>query len=106
MIEWVITFGSLTVVFLVATCVLAVRCVSMYEEIQRIEHANADLRYSVKELKTENERLLHCGREANRITALKLENHLKQQKIDALREKLNKQELLLRQKWEASKGGR
>lgn len=85
---------------------LASRCIHMYDSIQALKQKNDDLVLNVKHLKAENERLrsrVYINPNVDQITALKLELHFKQEKIDALRAKLEKQNMLLRQKWEGSK---
>lgn len=106
MIEWIFGLGALAVLFFAVACSLAVRCGNMYDQIKKLESSNADLRYSVKHLKGENEKFrsgVYVTQDSERITALKLSLHLKQEKIDALQAKLRKQEQLLNQKWEGSK---
>lgn len=99
----------LTALLLVSTFtawVLASRCIHMYDSIQTLKQKNDDLVIKCKHLQAENE-VKNCrvviNRDSNQITALKLELLLKQEKIDALRARLDKQNMLLRQKWEGSK---
>lgn len=106
MIEWIIGLGALAVLFFAVACSLAVRCGNMYDQIKRLESSNADLRYSVKHLKAESDKFrngVYVTPDTERITALKLSLHLKQEKIDALQAKIRKQEQLLNQKWEGAK---
>ena len=106
MIEWIIGLSAMTLVFVVATWALANRCMSMYEQIKKLERSNQDLKYSVRSLKAENDRLhsrVFVAPDAERMTALKLSLHLKQEEIDELREKVKRQNQLLKQKWEDAK---
>ena len=106
MIEWIVGLATMMVIFLVATWTLANRCLSMHHENRKLERMNADLRYSVKHLKTENDKLrngVYVTPDTERITALKLSLHLKNEEIEELREKVRRQNQLLKQKWEGSK---
>ena len=106
MIEWIVGLATMMVIFLVATWTLANRCLSMYEEIKKLERQNEDLRYSVKALKDENSKLhsrVFVTPDVERMTALKLSLHLKNEEIEELREKVRRQNQLLKQKWEGSK---
>lgn len=106
MTELVIGLATLSVIFLVAAWVLANRCLSMYREIQKLERSNQDLKYSVRSLKDENDRLhsqVYVNPDAERMTALRMSLHMKQEEIDALREKVKRQDQLLKQKWEDAK---
>jgi cell division protein FtsL len=108
MIEWIIGLATMLLIFLVATWTLVNRCLSMYEDIKKLERQNEDLRYSVKALKAENDKLhsrVFVSPEAERMTALKLSLHLKNEEIEELREKLRRQNQLLKQKWEGSRKG-
>lgn len=104
--EWMIGIATLAIIFLVAAWVLANRCMSMYREIQKLERSNQDLKYSVRSLRDENDRLhsqVYVNPDAERMTALRMSLHLKQEEIDALREKIKRQNQLLNQKWEDAK---
>lgn len=106
MFELVIGLGSLTLIFLVTSIVVCNRYLELQHENRKLERMNADLRYSVKHLKTENDKLrngVYVTPDTERITALKLSLHLKNEEIDELREKIRKQNQLLKQKWEGAK---
>lgn len=106
MFELVVGLTTLTLIFLVTSVMAANRCLSLHREVRKLEQLNEDLRYSVKALKTENDKLhsrVFVSPEAERMTALKLSLHLKNEEIEELREKVRKQNQLLKQKWEGSK---
>ena len=106
MTEWVIALGATTIILLVAFVATAKRCIAMFDEIQKMRQYTEDLKHSVRLLNTENEKLrsrVYVTEDSQRITALKLNLHLKQERIDYLQAQLEKQKVLLRQKWEASK---
>ena len=106
MFEVVFGLSLLALTFLVTSIVAGNRYLALHHENRRLEQMNADLRYSVKHLKSENEKLrngVYVTPDTERITALKLSLHLKQEKIDALQAKVRKQQQLLNQKWEGSK---
>ena len=115
MFETVVGLATLLLVFLVASIVIAIRYVTLHEEAKTLERyseelkrSNEDLKYSVKALKAENDRLhilVYCNPEVERMTALKMALHLKNEEIEELREKIRKQNVLLKQKWEGSKSG-
>jgi predicted RNase H-like nuclease (RuvC/YqgF family) len=104
--EWTFILAILSFLLLALFCAVASRCGEMGKEIKRLESQNADLRYSVKHLKAENQKLqngVYVTPDTERITALKLSLHLKQEKIDALQAQVKKQRQLLNQKWEDAK---
>ena len=106
MFELVVGLTTLTLIFLVISIVATNRCLVLHQEVRKLEQQNEDLRYSVKALKTENGKLhsrVFVSPEAERMTALKLSLHLKNEEIEELREKVRKQNQLLKQKWEGSK---
>jgi len=106
MSEWTFFLAILSFLLLALFCAVASRCGEMGKEIKRLEGCNADLRYSVRHLKAENEKLrsgVYVTPDTERVTALKLSLHLKQEKIDALQAKLKRQQQLLNQKWEDAK---
>lgn len=103
---WIIALATLSVLFLAVSCVLAKRCISMCNDIQKLESDNAELKRSMKSLNAENSkhhRAVYVTPDAQRITALKLSLHLKNEEIEELKEKIRKQNVLLKQKWEGSK---
>lgn len=103
---WIIALSALDVMFLAVACILLKRCISMCNDIQKLEAEKAELKRSMKSLKAENKKLhrLVCETpEVQRITALKLSLRLKDEEIDELKEKVRKQSILLKQKWEGSK---
>ena len=103
---WTLAMGALAVIFFFMSCALGNRCIEFYNKIQDMESKNADLRYSVKFLNSENERLknsLVITPDTQEITRLKLELHLKKEQIEALRLKVKRQHQLLQQKWGDSK---
>jgi len=104
--EWILAMGSVAVIFFFMACALGNRCIEFYNKMQELEAKNADLRYSVKFLNSENERLKNrvvINPDTQEVTRLKLELHLKQEKIDALQTKIRRQHQLLNQKWGDSK---
>lgn len=106
MINWIIVLAATALIFLVVAWTLANRCISMYEEIKKLERNNASLKYSIRALKAENDKLrcqVACNPDVEKVTALKLSLYLKQEKIDALQAKVNRQQQLLQQKWEGAK---
>ena len=106
MTNWVIALGATATILLIAFIAMAKRCIEMYEQIKKMHQYIDDLKYSVRVLKTENEKMrsrVYVTEDTQRLTALKLNLHMKQERIDALQAKLEKQQQLLRQKWEASK---
>ena len=106
MFELAVGLAILMLVFIGTSIMGWSRYFSLHHENRKLEQMNADLRYSVKHLKSENEKLrngVYVTPDTERITALKLSLHLKQEKIDALQAKVRKQQQLLNQKWEGSK---
>jgi predicted nucleic acid-binding Zn-ribbon protein len=106
MFEVIVGLSCLTLIFLVTSIMAGNRYLSLQHENRKLEQMNADLRYSVKHLKTENEKLrngVYVTPDTERITALKFSLHLKQEKIFELQEKIRKQQQLLNQKWEGCK---
>ena len=113
MFELAVGLGTLTVMFLVTTIMAANRYLALHHENKKLEQyieeqkrSNEDLKYSVKVLKTENDKLrilAYCNPEVERMTALKMALHLKNEENEELREKVRKQNQLLKQKWEGSK---
>lgn len=106
MIEWIIALGALAVFFFIVACALVSRCNYLYDEIEKLEASNFDLKCSVKVLRTENNRLRsqECAiPDTRRVTALNLTIRLKDEQIDDLKTKLKRQQQLLQQKWEGSK---
>ena len=106
MFELVVGLTTLTLIFLVISIVATNRCLVLHQEVRNLEQQNEDLRYSVKALKTENGKLhsrVFVAPDAERMTALKLSLHLKNEEIEELKEKVRKQNVLLKQKWEGSK---
>lgn len=106
MFEVVVGLATLSLIFLVAFIMVGNRYLALHHENKKLERQNADLRFSVKHLKTENEKLrngVYVTPDTERITALKLSLHLKNEEIEELREKVKKQNVLLKQKWEGAK---
>ena len=106
MVEWIIALGAISVILLACAVAMANRMDRMFEDIKKLEQANADLHYSVKFLKDENKRLqntVYITPDSQDITRLKLEILQKQERIEALLLKLKRQHQLLRQKWGDSK---
>lgn len=106
MFEMVVGFATLSLIFLVMSVMGWNRYFVQHHENKKLERQNADLRYSVKHLKTENEKLrngVYVTPDTERITALKLSLHLKNEEVEELREKIRKQNVLLKQKWEGAK---
>ena len=106
MIEWVIALTGLSVLFFGFTIALASRCISMGEEIKRLEQKNQNQWDALRATRTALE--IEIKKESSnqyeqQITSLKLALHMKQEKIDELQAKLKEQRVLLRQKWEGSK---
>lgn len=104
--EWTLAMGGLAVIFFVIACALGHKCIELYDDIKYLEDRNADLRYSVKCLNSENERLknsLVITPDTQDVTRMKLELHLKQERIEALQMKVKRQHQLLQQKWGDSK---
>lgn len=102
MFELVVGLASLALLFLVSTIVFGNRYLALHHENRKLERMNADLRYSVKYLKSENSKLrdgVYVTPDTERITALKLSLHLKNEEIEELREKVKRQNQLLNQKW-------
>ena len=98
--------AALLIIFVALAFIFTKQCISMYNKIQKLETENAELKHSVKSLKTENNklhRLVYVTPDAQRITALKLSLHLKDEEICELKDKIRKQNVLLKQKWEGSK---
>ena len=106
MFELVVGLATLALIFLVISIMGWNRYLALHHENKKLERQNADLRYSVKHLKAENDKLrngVYVTPDTERITALKLSLHLKNEEIDKLRDKVRKQNQLLNQKWEGSK---
>lgn len=113
MFEMVVGLATLLLVFLVISIVLAIRYAALHEEAntlvrysEDLKRSNEDLKYSVKALKSENDKLrilVYCNPELEKMTALKMALHLKNEENEELREKVRKQNQLLKQKWEGSK---
>ena len=113
MFEVVVGLATFALIFLVTTIVAANRYLALHHENRNLEQyieeqkrINEDLKYSVKALKTENDKLrilVYCNPEVERMTALKMALHLKNEENEELREKVRKQNQLLNQKWEGSK---
>ena len=113
MFEVVVGLTTLTLIFLVTSIVAANRYLALHHEVKTLERysedlkrSNEDLKYSVKALKAENDRLYilaYSNPELERMTALKMALHLKNEENEELREKVRKQNQLLNQKWEGSK---
>ena len=106
MTEWIIGLATVAMIFFVLTCILANRCLCMYQEIKKLERKAEDMRHSNTALKTQIDTLvnrLYAAPEVEKVTTLKLHLHMKQEMIDALREKVRKQDVLLKQKWEGAK---
>ena len=106
MFEVVVGLATLSLISLAAAVMGWNRYFALHHENKKLERQNADLRYSVKHLKTENAKLqngVYVTPDTERITALKLSLHLKNEEIEELREKIKKQNVLLKQKWEGAK---
>lgn len=106
MMEWIIALGSLTVILFIVTCALEKRCLAMYEQNRKLERINEDLRFSVRSLKTQVSTLqnqLYINPNTEKMAALRMSLRLKQEEVEELREKIKKQNVLLKQKWEESK---
>lgn len=106
MFELVVGLATLSLIFLVISIMGWNRYLVMHHENKKLERQNADLRYSVKHLKSENANLrngVYVTPDTERITALKLSLHLKNEEIEELKEKIRKQNVLLKQKWEGAK---
>ena len=106
MFEVVVGLATLALIFLVAFIMVGNRYLALHHENKKLERQNADLRYSVKYLKAENAKLrngVYVTPDTERNTALKLSLHLKNEEIEELREKIKKQNVLLKQKWEGAK---
>lgn len=106
MFEVVVGLATLALIFLVAFIMVGNRYLALHHENKKLERQNADLRFSVKHLKTENEKLrngVYVTPDTERITALKLSLHLKNEENEELKEKIRKQNVLLKQKWEGAK---
>lgn len=106
MFEMVVGLSCLTLIFLVTSIVAGNRSLALHQENRKLEQMNADLRYSVKFLKEENKRLqnsVFITPDTQDVTKMKLELHLKQERIEALQMKLKRQHQLLQQKWGESK---
>ena len=106
MIELIIVLGALVVIFLAAACALASRCNSLYDEIKKLEASNAYLKCSVRALKSENDRMqnrVYVTTDTHQVARLKLSLRLREEQIDDLKTKLDRQQQLLQQKWEGSK---
>jgi len=100
---WSLALGALAVIFFFMACALGNRCIEFYNTIRDLEAKNADLRYSVRVYKDEMETMRTRIPDGDQITRLKLELHLKQERIDALNAKLKEQRILLQQKWEGAR---
>ena len=113
MFEVVVGVSILALIFLAMSIVLAVRCATLQENIRSLERyseehkrSNDELKCSVKALKAECDRLYilaYSNPELEKMTALKMALHLKNEENEELREKVRKQNTLLKQKWEGSK---
>ena len=106
MFELVVGLGTLTLIFMVGFIMVGNRYLALHHENKKLERQNADLRYSVKHLKTENAKLqngVYVTPDTERITALKLSLHLKNEENEELKEKIRKQNVLLKQKWDGAK---
>jgi hypothetical protein len=113
MFEMLVGLATLTLIFLVTSIWAANRYLVMHHEVRKAERYcedlkryNEELKRSVKALETENDRLhilVYCNPELERMTALKMALHLKNEENEELREKVRKQNQLLKQKWEGSK---
>ena len=106
MFELVVGLAILTLIFMLTSIMAGNRYLALHHENRKLERQNADLRYSVKHLKTENEKLrngVYVTPDTERITALKLSLHLKNEENEELKEKIRKQNVLLKQKWEGAK---
>lgn len=113
MFEMVVGLATLTLIFLVLFIVVANRYLALHHETKKLERYsedlkrnNEELKCSVKALKADNDRLhilVYCNPELERMAALKMALHLKNEENEDLREKLRRQNQLLKQKWEGSK---
>lgn len=106
MFELVVGLATLALIFLVTSLMVANRYMVLYEKVRELERYTEDLKFSVKTLRAENDRLhslVYCNPEVEKMTALKLTVHLKNEEIADLREKVRKQNQLLKQKWEGSR---
>lgn len=106
MIEWIISLGAIATILLACAVAMAHRMDKMFDQIKKLELANADLRYSVKFLKDENKRLqnrVYITPESHDVTRLKLEILQKQERIESLLTQVKRQHQLLNQKWGDSK---
>lgn len=106
MVEWVIALGATSLLFFGFTIALGSRCISMGEEIKRLELKNSIQKDAL--CATRTALAIQVKKESSnqyeqQITSLKLALHMKQEKIDELQAKLKEQRVLLRQKWEGSK---
>lgn len=104
--EWIIGLATVAVFFFILSCVLANRCLTMYREIRKLERKTDDLRHTNKALNGQIDTLLNRLYEApevEKMTALRMALHIKHEENDALREKIRKQDVLLKQKWEGAK---
>lgn len=106
MTEWIIALGTLLALFVASTCILASRIINMRDDMDCMAEHNKELKAAVKQLRYENSNLrnrVYINPDNNRITSLKLALHLKQEKIDSLQARIDKQNMLLKQKWEGSR---
>ena len=104
--EWIIALATLAIFFFLLAWVLAKRCIHLYEQLRKVEKANEDLKHSIRAMKTQIDHLhskLYVNPDTEKMTALKMALHLKNEEIDNLREKVKKQNVLLKQKWEECK---
>ena len=122
MTEWLIVLGVIATMLFVFACAICKSYLSMAEEMRMMKEKNNALRTSYDSLKKVNEELAlsvynmtaennrlrniaYGNEDAQRVSALRLELHLKQERIEELQNRLKEQRLLLRQKWEGSKRG-
>lgn len=122
MTEWLIVLGVIATMLFVFACAIGKSCLSMADELRLMKEKNNALRTSYDSLKKANEELAlsiynmtaennrlrniaYGNEDAQRVSALRLELHLKQERIEELQNRLKEQRLLLRQKWEESKRG-
>lgn len=113
MFELVVGFAILALIFLLMAIGIALRYEALHEDVRSLERysedlkrSNDDLKYSVKALKAENDRLhilVYHNPELEKMAALKMALRLKNEENEELREKIRKQNVLLKQKWEGSK---
>ena len=106
MVEWIIALGTLAVISFLVACALAKRCLAMYEQARKLERINEDLRFTVRSLKTQVSTLqnqLYINPNTEKMAALRMSLRLKQEEVEELREKVRKQNVLLKQKWEGAK---